>query len=163
LGLMGFIVVTDPARARPDGTPKDVDREEAALFTIFDESALPDGDGLDADDRPADAPVAGTVQRTWAEIQQMAEESERHTINGRSFGNRAGLERNEGEHVRGYLSGLGWEKDFHTAHWHGQRVLEEGRRRTDTIELLPASMKVADMVADNPGSWLLHCHVADHM
>jgi hypothetical protein len=24
-------------------------------------------------------------------------------------------------------------------------------------------MKVADMVADNPGTWLFHCHVADHM
>ncbi len=24
-------------------------------------------------------------------------------------------------------------------------------------------MKVADMQADNPGSWMLHCHVADHM
>ena len=34
---------------------------------------------------------------------------------------------------------------------------------TDVVELLPASMKVADMVADNPGSWLLHCHVAEHM
>jgi hypothetical protein len=24
-------------------------------------------------------------------------------------------------------------------------------------------MKVADMVADNPGDWLFHCHVAEHM
>jgi hypothetical protein len=24
-------------------------------------------------------------------------------------------------------------------------------------------MKVADMVADNPGTWLFHCHVAEHM
>jgi hypothetical protein len=24
-------------------------------------------------------------------------------------------------------------------------------------------MKVGDMIADNPGVWLLHCHVADHM
>lgn len=43
------------------------------------------------------------------------------------------------------------------------RVLEEGRRQTDVIELLPASMKVADMLADNPGNWLLECHVANHM
>jgi hypothetical protein len=31
------------------------------------------------------------------------------------------------------------------------------------VELLPASMKTGDMLADNPGVWLLHCHVADHM
>jgi manganese oxidase len=24
-------------------------------------------------------------------------------------------------------------------------------------------MVTADMVADNPGTWLLHCHVADHL
>jgi hephaestin len=79
------------------------------------------------------------------------------------FGNLPGLEMNEGERVRWYLFALGSEADFHTAHWHGLRVIEEGRRRTDVVELLPASMKVADMVADNPGSWLMHCHVSEHM
>jgi len=24
-------------------------------------------------------------------------------------------------------------------------------------------MKVADMIADNPGIWMYHCHVNDHM
>src|SRR5688572_12014434 len=38
LGLVGFIIVTDPARARPDGTPKDVDRELATAFMVFDET-----------------------------------------------------------------------------------------------------------------------------
>src|SRR5687767_5636368 len=37
-GLAGFIIVTDPARARPDGTPSDVDREMATLFYMFDEA-----------------------------------------------------------------------------------------------------------------------------
>jgi FtsP/CotA-like multicopper oxidase with cupredoxin domain len=160
LGLFGFLIVTDPARARVDGTPRDVDREMAGMFTIFDESSLPDSDN--DDERTADTPT-GPVQRTWAEIQRISEEGERHTINGRSFGNLAGLEMNQGERVRWYMFGLGSEKDFHTAHWHGVRVLEDGRRRTDVVELLPGSMKVADMVADNPGSWLLHCHVAEHM
>jgi hephaestin len=35
--------------------------------------------------------------------------------------------------------------------------------RTDIIELLPASMKVFDMEPDNSGTWLLHCHVNDHI
>jgi FtsP/CotA-like multicopper oxidase with cupredoxin domain len=34
---------------------------------------------------------------------------------------------------------------------------------TDVVELLPASMKSADMLADNPGQWMFHCHVADHI
>jgi FtsP/CotA-like multicopper oxidase with cupredoxin domain len=95
-----------------------------------------------------------------AELQEAAE---RHTINGYIYGNLPGLEMNEGERVRWYLFGLGSESDLHTPHWHGLRVMEDGVRQTDTIELLPGSMKVADMLADNPGNWLFHCHVADHM
>ncbi len=95
--------------------------------------------------------------------QELLEEGRRNTINGYTYGNLPGLEMNEGERVRWYLFGLGSEPDLHTPHWHGLRVLDEGRRQTDTVELLPASMKVADMVADDPGDWLFHCHVAEHM
>jgi FtsP/CotA-like multicopper oxidase with cupredoxin domain len=167
LGLVGFLVVTDPARARPDGTPRDVDREMAALFTIYNEANADNVE--DADDRPAPAPGAMPADATpaptftWAETQQAAEDGQRHTINGRTFGNLAGLDMNEGERVRWYLFGLGSESDFHSAHWHGLRALEDGHRHTDVVELLPASMKIADTVADNPGSWLFHCHVAEHM
>jgi hephaestin len=35
--------------------------------------------------------------------------------------------------------------------------------RTDTIQLLPAGMVTADMVPDDPGIWVFHCHVADHI
>jgi manganese oxidase len=28
---------------------------------------------------------------------------------------------------------------------------------------LPASLKVGDMAPDNPGTWLYHCHVNDHI
>ncbi len=159
-GLIGIIIVTDPKRARPDGTPADVDRELATLFLIFDES------GLGAEEKEAYEYVnngSGIPQKSWADIQETLEIGSRAAINGRTYGNLRGLEVNEGERVRWYVFGLGSQQDFHTAHWHGQRVLEEGRRRTDVIELLPASMKVADLLADNPGDWLFHCHVADHM
>jgi len=139
LGLDGFIVVTDPKRARPDGTPNDVDREMGALFLVFDETGLP------------------------PELREGAADRQRFAINGYVFGNLPGLDMNEGERVRWYLFGLGTEIDLHTAHWHGLRVVEDGRRRTDVVELLPASMKVADMLAENPGDWLFHCHVEEHM
>lgn len=161
-GLFGAILVTDPARARPDGTPADVDRELAALFMIFDESGLGEAD-REAAEYASLSPSNSANARLWWQTQELLQQGERHTINGFSFGNLPALEANEGERVRWYLFGLGSEKDFHTAHWHGLRVVEEGRRRTDVVELLPASMKTADMNADNPGSWLFHCHVADHM
>jgi hypothetical protein len=161
LGLIGSILVTDPKRARADGTPADVDREFATLFMIFDESGLDDSAKEAAE--YANLPGAAPAALSWADVQQAIEQGSRYGINGRVFGNLSGLEMNEGERVRWYLFALGSEQDFHTAHWHGLRVIEEGRRRTDVVELMPASMKVADLVADNPGTWLYHCHVAEHM
>lgn len=35
--------------------------------------------------------------------------------------------------------------------------------RTDVAALLPGVMQIADMVVDNPGTWLYHCHVNDHI
>ena len=161
LGLIGFIIVTDPQRARPDGTPNDVNRELAALFMIFDESGLGEAEREAAEYGGVQG--GGPPPKTWAQVQEVTEAGARRSINGSLFGNLPGLEMNEGERVRWYLFALGSEQDFHTAHWHGLRVTEEGRRRTDVVELLPASMKVADMNADNPGQWLFHCHVAEHM
>jgi hypothetical protein len=181
-GLAGFIIVTDPKRARPDGTPNDVDREMPALFMIFNESELdPEArerlaaggvnqsmsnlmSVLAADSgRKSSGASAAAQSNASTDPLELKEAGERHAINGCVYGNLSGLEMNEGERVRWYLFGLGSETDFHTAHWHGLRVMDEGVRPADTIELLPGSMKVADMVADNPGDWLFHCHVGDHM
>jgi len=85
-----------------------------------------------------------------------------HAINGYIFGNLPGLVMASGERVRWYVLGMGNEVDLHSAHWHG-RPLQFHQRSTDVIELLPGSMATADMLADNPGTWLLHCHVADHI
>ena len=160
-GLMGCIIVTDPRRARPDGSPNDVDRELAALYMIFDESGVAAADVEAAEYAPP--PPKTPPGMNWAKTQELLEQGARYSINGLIYGNLPGLEMNEGERVRWYVFALGSEKDFHTAHWHGLRVIEDGRRRTDVVELLPATMKVADMLADNPGSWLMHCHVSEHM
>lgn len=137
-GLIGTITVTDPFYAQADGSPTDVDREYTTLWLIFNENG-------------PDTPEAEQ------------EGNLKHAINGLLFGNLSGLTMHEGDRVRWYLVGLGTEVDLHTPHWHGAVVKLEGRTYTDVISLLPASMKVADMVADNPGTWLLHCHVSDHM
>lgn len=89
-----------------------------------------------------------------------------HSINGYIFGNLRGLIAREGERVRWYVLGMGNEVDLHSPHWHGETVMvgaPQVARRTDVLELLPASMVTADMNADNVGEWLFHCHVADHI
>ncbi|MGC4017347.1 MAG: multicopper oxidase domain-containing protein [Luteolibacter sp.] len=167
-GLSGFIVVTDAARARPDGTPADVDREMALLLQNYDESGMteskelyeqvttPDGRGIDGGPPPAGPPP-------WAEAEELRELAMRHAINGRVFGNASGMDMIEGERVRWYLFALGNEADVHTAHWHGARLRDPAGHSTDVVELMPGTMKLADMVADNPGDWMIHCHVGEHM
>jgi FtsP/CotA-like multicopper oxidase with cupredoxin domain len=130
-GLLGPIIITRRGMARPDGSPRDVNREFVMAFVIFNE--------LNGEE-------PGLM----------------HGINGYIFGNLRGLEMNSGDKVRWYLLGMGNEVDLHTPHWHGKTV-KVGFHRTDTVELLPGSMVTADMVADNPGTWMIHCHVADHI
>lgn len=166
LGLVGAIIITDPKFARPDGTPADVDREFVTLFTIFHEDAGLKGEmsmGMGDDDEPDKRVELQAFNAMTADQQQNYLNSlQKYAINGMTFGNLPGLDCRVGEHVRWYLMALGSESDLHSPHWHGETVVAN-RSRTDVVELLPASMKVADMVADNPGSWLFHCHVAEHM
>tara|TARA_Y100001936_G_scaffold244586_1_gene285208 strand:+ start:22371 stop:23306 length:936 start_codon:yes stop_codon:yes gene_type:complete len=86
----------------------------------------------------------------------------KHAINGRIFGNLIGYDTKVGKRVRWHIAALGNEQDNHTVHWHGQTVLNRGHR-TDVIEVFPASMVSVDMIPRSPGSWLVHCHVNDHM
>ena len=139
-GLMGPIIVCGKGKCRPDGSAKDVDRELVVSFQIFDQGIYP----------PESHSHVARDQDLF------------HTINGFVFGNLPELALREGEKVRWYLLAMGSEKDLHTPHWHGETVTNYGRN-TDVIELLPASMVTVDMIADNPGTWLFHCQVADHM
>jgi FtsP/CotA-like multicopper oxidase with cupredoxin domain len=117
---------------------------------IFDENTEGGGHGGGA--APAGEPTEEEIEGNL-----------KHAINGLIFGNLRGLEMNKGDRGRWYALGLGDEADLHTPHWHGETLLLDGRSRTDVIELLPSSMHVADLVTDNPGTWLFHCHIADHI
>ncbi|MXY26556.1 multicopper oxidase domain-containing protein [Candidatus Poribacteria bacterium] len=149
-GLIGTIVVTKKGMERSidDPRPKDIDKAFTTLFLVFDENGRK---------------IVKNGQREEYESTEEAEEGNlKHAINGFIFGNLQGLEVEQGDKVRWYLIGLGTEVDMHTAHWHGQTVLNTGKR-TDVVELLPGSMVTVDMTAKTPGNWLYHCHVADHI
>ena len=154
-GLVGPIIVGGEGALDPDGTPSDVDRELVTLFTVFDENASP---YLRANIRA----YAGKPRSVDPEDEDFEESNLMHAINGFVYGNLPGMRMNRGERVRWYLLGMGTEVDLHTPHWHGNTVTWAGMR-TDVIELLPASMKVADMTPDAAGTWLFHCHVNDHI
>jgi manganese oxidase len=156
-GLQGPIVVTRRGMARPDGSPTDVDRELVALFQVTNEN---DSWYLDESFRQF---ATGTMpSEDDPDFEGFQESNLMHGINGYVFGNLPGLDMATGQRVRWYLMGMGSEVDLHTPHWHGNTVVVAGMR-TDVSSLLPATMQVADMVPDAPGSWLFHCHVNDHI
>lgn len=130
-----------------------MDREFITLFNVFDENTSLYRDvNIEKYTRGVEDP----------DDEAFVESNLMHAMNGFVYGHMPGLTIRKGERVRWYLLGMGTEVDLHTPHWHGQTVLWNGMR-TDVIELLPASMKVADMVPDSPGTWLYHCHVNDHI
>jgi manganese oxidase len=153
-GLMGPIEITARGMARPDGSPVDVDREVFALFSVMNENNSP---YLQASlHRFAKPPYPRLDDEEFNESNLM------HSINGYVFGNQPMITMRTGQHVRWYVMSMGTEVDLHTPHWHGNTVTVGGMRM-DTVSLLPATMVVADMVPDDPGIWLFHCHVNDHI
>ena len=83
------------------------------------------------------------------------------SMNGFVYGNLSGLAMRVGERVRWYLMGT-TNFEVHAPHWHGNTVVLN-HMRTDVTDIQTMGMQVADMVADNPGTWLFHCHVAGHL
>ena len=156
-GLVGPLIVTRKGSANPDGSPKDIDREFVTLWTVFDENA---SHYLEQNVNR----FTGRPDRVMLRLEdpEFKESNLMHSVNGYVYGNLAGLTMKRGERVRWYMMSIGTEVDLHTPHWHGQTVLLMGSRM-DMVELLPGSMKTVDMAPDNPGTWLYHCHVNDHI
>ncbi len=162
-GLMGPIIVTARGMARPDGTPKDVDREFVVAFYEMDENA---SRYLEHNIKAYMKDPAGVHVEPAFGVPQVVPPPEgqfnfKETLNGFLYGNGPMLTMRAGERVRWYLmAATGFE--IHSPHWHGNTV-EIQHMRTDATALLPMGMVVADMVPDNPGVWLFHCHVSNHM
>lgn len=154
-GLVGPMIITRQGSANPDGSPNDVDREVVTMFSVIDENASPYLEKNIQD-------FAQQPDSVEPDDEGFGESNLMHSINGYVYGNLPGLTMKQGERVRWYVLGMGNEVDLHTPHWHGQTLLMGGMRM-DMVELLPMSMKVMDMTPDNPGTWLYHCHVNDHI
>jgi FtsP/CotA-like multicopper oxidase with cupredoxin domain len=86
------------------------------------------------------------------------------TINGHSYDPARALPIGHGEVVR--LRFVNLSSMFHPVHVHGHtfqvRLDGEAGPRKDTVVVVPLQTVVADLVADNPGRWLAHCHNLYH-
>jgi manganese oxidase len=168
-GLIGAIIVSRAGVSGPGGRPTDVDREFVNLFMIYDENESwfidyniktftkdPKGvkkfESAPKDDQGNFSFVgSGFVPSNF-----------KPTINGYQYANGPLMTMKKGERVRWYLLTVGNGANFHTPHWHGNVVMQGGHR-TDVVALSPAQMETVDMVPDDAGTWMYHCHVDDHM
>jgi hephaestin len=155
-GLIGPMVITRAGMARADGSPTDVDQEVFNLFEVADENQSPWLQyNIDH--------FAGDPSTVNPDDDEFHESNLMHEINGYVYGNGPHVSLTAGQHVRWYLIGMGTEVDLHTPHWHGNTLTTPMGMRMDMTELLPGTMQVLNMIPDNPGTWLYHCHVNDHI
>ncbi|KAG9263574.1 hephaestin-like protein 1 isoform X1 [Astyanax mexicanus] len=156
-GLIGPLVICRKGTLGPDRQRLDVDREFALLFFIFDENK--------SWYLEENIKTYYTGAKPLIRDGDFQESNKMHAINGKLYGNLNGLEMQKGERVNWYLLGMGSEVDMHTVHLHGQTFIYKTdlSHRADVFDLFPSSFQTVEMLADSEGTWLLHCHVADHI
>jgi FtsP/CotA-like multicopper oxidase with cupredoxin domain len=154
-GLLGPMIITARGNARPDGTPGDVDRELVVMFGENDEiDSHYYNHNLQAHADSTKVPKSFTFADPYYLVHL------RETLNGFSYGNIPGLTMRVGERVRWYVFATS-NFEVHAPHWHGQTAVAN-HMRTDVLSLVTMQMVTANMVPDNPGVWLFHCHVGPH-
>jgi FtsP/CotA-like multicopper oxidase with cupredoxin domain len=83
-------------------------------------------------------------------------------IDGRAFvGNTPVFKSTVGQLVQWDVMAMG--SDFHTFHVHGHRWIAPGGIPRDTQTVGPAESFRFRWREEDPGTWLYHCHVEDHM
>jgi len=157
-GLVGAIIVSRSGTPIDSmGKPTEIDREFIMFYTVLNENESP---YLQDNINMAGTPNVG-IPALEADP-DFQESNLMHAVNGLLFNNVVGMTMVANEKVRWYLMALGTEVDLHTVHWHALTTVYHGRR-TDVVELLPASMATVDSVPDSVGTWFVHCHVNDHI
>ncbi|KAG1471008.1 hypothetical protein G6F56_002364 [Rhizopus delemar] len=163
-GLFGLVVVYRegelewPSPGSMFQRPRGIDREVFALMSITDEYES--------------RYFKETTERlgwTEAKVEKLKKADpffqhmiQQFHINGYLYNNNKPILLDWGSRVRWYVVSFGVSvEDVHTAHWHGATLLYHGHR-VDVVDLTPISFEVVDMVPDNEGTWLFHCHVASH-
>nr|XP_013809294.1 PREDICTED: hephaestin isoform X6 [Apteryx mantelli mantelli] len=158
-GLIGPLKICRKGVLQSDGIRKDVKREFALLFLVFDENQswyLEENVERYSHGNHRDINLPDD---TFVESNKM------HAINGKLYANLPGLTMFQGDWVNWYLLGMGQEIDVHTVHFHAETFTYKNGKgyRADVVDLFPGTFEMVEMLAGNPGTWLLHCHVSDHI
>lgn len=166
-GLFGPMIIGRNETNPDNGRPTDVDREfVVGFFTTIENSSHYIEDNINtymSDPKGvkwARNVFGGKVLLT-GEPDAAADGNIMENINGYIFGNQPMMTMREGERVRWYIMASS-NFEVHAAHWHGN-VMDVGDMNADVVVINTMEMVVGDMLPDNPGTWLMHCHVGGHM
>ncbi|XP_010987204.1 ferroxidase HEPHL1 isoform X1 [Camelus dromedarius] len=157
-GLMGPLITCREGVLNEKGRRSDVDYEFVLLFLVFNEN-----ESWYLDDNIKK--YLNKDPRDFKPSDDFEESNKMHAINGKIFGNLHGLIMNEDTMTNWYLLGIGSEVDIHTIHYHAESFLFKIDKsyREDVYDLFPGTFQTIELFADHPGTWLLHCHVSDHI
>ncbi|XP_036368009.1 hephaestin-like protein [Octopus sinensis] len=158
-GLIGPLVVCRKGYLDHSDKRNDVDREFALLFIIIDENQS----WYLSENIAAHTNVRDNT--TLLADPEFYQSNLMFTINGRIYGNNRGLVMKTHERIAWYIMSHGGDKDVHTAHFHGQTYLQrfDGLHKGDVLEVSADTAKTVEIKAENPGKWILHCHVNEHI
>ncbi|GFR45215.1 hypothetical protein Agub_g6610 [Astrephomene gubernaculifera] len=146
-GLLGVVIVAAPESAgETDRRARDVDRELVLLFQVVSErsSAL----------LPYDTDPTLTAGVSYSKM----------AINGYTYCNMplSAVQMRVGQRVRWHVASVGSSDSLHNYHWHGH-TLELNGHHVDQFTAIPGAAYSANMQLDQPGNWMVHCHVNFHM
>jgi FtsP/CotA-like multicopper oxidase with cupredoxin domain len=122
------------------------------------------------DPKPGSAEAARDARYDRDYLQVVSEFGGYYLVNGHAFPATDGLEAKVGEKVRLRLINLG--QMAHPMHLHGFHFKVVGTDgipvrgeplEKDTINIAPGERYDLEVVADNPGTWVFHCHILTHV
>eukprot|EP00794_Sanderia_malayensis_P014202 gene14202-15684_t len=161
-GLIGPLVICKKGTLDGNGKRKDINKEFALLFTVLDEN-----ESWYLDDNINRYTL--NPQKVSKDEDSFQESNKMHVINGFVYGNGPNngdfIRMTAGEKIAWYLLGFGNEVDIHTVHFHANNFIHRTNKRHnhDVFNIFPGVFETLEMIPTNPGIWLLHCHVHDHL
>ena len=156
-GLLGPLIlcrkgVLDKYRNRLD----EIDKEFATAFVIFQEA----DSHYFAENVAARAPNRTNLGDSFFRMANT-----RFTMNGYSFQNIPHLFMKFNDKVAWHSYSFGSIAGEHTNHIHGLTFVTKTYKafRNDVLTITAGSHETFEMLADNPGTWMVHCHVGLHV
>ncbi|XP_019486255.1 PREDICTED: ceruloplasmin isoform X1 [Hipposideros armiger] len=153
-GLIGPLIVCKKGSLEEE-KEKNIDKEFVVMFSVVDENF-----SWYLDDNIKT--YCSQPEKVDQDDEDFQESNRMYSVNGYAFGSLPGLSMCAEDRVKWYLFGMGNEVDVHAAFFHGQ-TLTDKNYRVDTINLFPATLSDAFMVAQNPGEWMLSCQNLNHL